>query len=101
MATIIAVRSALMQKLYTYCEEESKRVQTCFQQTQDMMDDLRANGWKAPAADKFYAEMENHTLESTRRLAEAIESTGVALSQINDIVVNADEEASDYLRGGV
>jgi len=98
MAGMIATNSALMHQISNTCEDQAKIVSQCHEICENLLEDLRQNGWRAPVADKFYNVMDTKLMIELGNLSNALNTTAEFVAQINDIIVNADDEGSSLLQ---
>lgn len=61
---------------------------------QSLVDELEGGGWIGRGAESFYAEMHDLVFPGLQRLSQALEDAGQATKQINNILSQAEQEAS-------
>jgi WXG100 family type VII secretion target len=74
-------------------EEETKNLMA---QTKSKVEALHNNQWIGQGADKFFSEMEGTVLPKTGKMVYGLDVAGNVLTQIMNIIQQADEETKSF-----
>jgi len=74
--------------------QEAAGVEQLFNQIRNLVGELEGGGWIGRGADSFYAEMQDLVDPGFQRLIRALEDGGNAIKQINNILSQAEQDAS-------
>ena len=80
-------------------EREANDTRQTLQRLQNQMEVLQGGDWIGKGAQAFYREMSGDVLPSMKRLGNALEAAHRATKAISQIMRDAEEEASRFLRG--
>ena len=91
-----------LSRISTRFDEQHSVTQQLLQRVDNHLSQLRAGSWRGGGAKAFYGEMEGDVLPAIVRLRQALEQAMESTIQIRDILLRAEEEASDpFSRIGV
>jgi WXG100 family type VII secretion target len=74
--------------------QEATSTEQLTNQIMNLVGQLEGGGWIGRGADAFYNEMHDLVEPGLTRLARALEDAGSAVKQINNIMTNAEHDAS-------
>ena len=94
MADIIRVDYQELQKVADRFGQQSEAIAAMLQAVRGAMDPLEGGGWVGQGSDAFFNEMNSEILPAVQRLTDALAQAQAVSKQINDLMQQADEEAS-------
>jgi WXG100 family type VII secretion target len=94
MADLIRVDYQELQKVADRFGQQSEAVDAMLQAVHGAMDPLEGGGWVGRGSDAFFNEMNGEILPAVQRLTDALAQAQAVTKQINDLMQQADEEAS-------
>jgi WXG100 family type VII secretion target len=74
--------------------QEASSTEQLTNQIMSLVGELEGGGWIGRGADSFYAEMHDLVEPGLQRLARALEDASSAIKQINNVMSQAEHEAS-------
>lgn len=95
-SSVVRIEFSQVKSLALIFNNEYTRVSQINQDLQDLLQELRANGWSSPAAEVFYTDMDGH-LASLNQLATALDQSESTLYDIMRVFQTADSDASDLI----
>ncbi|HRF95161.1 MAG TPA: WXG100 family type VII secretion target, partial [Aggregatilineales bacterium] len=99
MADRIEVDYAQLEKLGALLSQRAETIEEQMGRLRQSMEGLRS-AWLGEASEDFFAEMDDRTMPSMRRLYDVLNRTGDALKQVSQVYRNAEEQASNPFKGG-
>lgn len=78
--------------------DQSGAIQQMLQSVRNSMSKLEDGGWIGRGSDAFFAEMNGEVLPAVNRLQQALDEASRAANEINQLVQQADDEASSPFR---
>ncbi len=79
-------------------DQEGQDVETLTHRIRLLVEELERGGWKGMGARAFYDEMVMDVLPSLRALYDALYAASDAVTQINTIMRNAEEDAAQHFK---
>ena len=94
MADIIRIDYQELEKVADRFGQQSEAIAAMLQAVRGAMDPLEGGGWVGQGSDAFFNEMNSEILPAVQRLTDALAQAQAVSKKINDLMQQADEEAS-------
>ncbi|MDZ4672440.1 MAG: WXG100 family type VII secretion target, partial [Phototrophicales bacterium] len=95
----IEVDYAQLEKMGALLTQRAETIEEQMNRLRQTMDSLRS-AWLGEASDDFFAEMDDRTMPSMRRLYNVLSRTGQTLKQVSQVYRNAEEQGGNLFKGG-